>query len=513
MSNEIANNRSALRDFLGSVATVSGDLSNITAPPFVLAENSTVEIPQYWADHPSLFVSQAAEEDAEKRALSVLKYFIGTLRNQQYAGRPEDSGVKKPLNAFLGEIFLGHWRDEEIGETNLVAEQVSHHPPVTACYLWNDKHGVRASGFTQQEITFSGNVNIKQKGYAMLHLDKWDEDYLIPVPNIKVKGILSGTPYPELSGSYSLVGSNGYVSRIKFDGKSFFGTGQKNHFEATLYHTDRPGEVLYTAHGAWNGRLEFKDARADTKLDDFDVHELKSVKVQVADLSEQDPWESRNAWKDVIAALHRGDMKGVADSKSRLEEGQRQMRKEEEANGKQWQTLYFDRIESEPMFEKLSAVDPSSFVVDKTSGIWKANREAIANARKPYHGGRLPSNEKTADPVQNGAAKKPNINGQNGSVVSGTRESGSTGDEPNHQPESGLQSENRAEPGGETQINGLAVRPKSPSSEEQQRAQGTAAQSSTEVDNARAQGTPLSKEPSNAQVEAFLRAKASSLDR
>lgn len=394
MSNEIANNRSALKDFLGSVATVSGDLSNITAPPFVLSENSTVEIPQYWADHPSLFVSQGAEEDSEKRSLGVLKYFIGTLRNQQYAGRPENSGVKKPLNAFLGEIFLGHWKDEEIGETHLVAEQVSHHPPVTACYLWNDKHGVRAQGFTQQEITFSGNVNIKQKGYALLHLDKYDEDYLIPVPNIKVKGILTGVPYPELAGDYSLISSNGYISRIRFTGKSFFGSGQKNGFEAKLYHSDRPDKILYTASGAWNGRIQFNDARSGEELEHFDAHDLESVKVQADDLSKQDPWESRNAWRDVFAALHRGDMKGVASAKARLEDGQRHMREEEEAQGQQWKTLFFERVDSEPIFERLSALDPGSFTIDQAGGIWKANREAITNTKKPFHGDRMPNNER-----------------------------------------------------------------------------------------------------------------------
>ena len=160
MSNDIVSNRSTLKEFLASIATISGDLSNITAPPFVLAENSTVEIPQYWADHPLLFAAPAAEENPEKRALLVLKWFLGSLRNQQYAGRREEEGVKKPLNAFLGELFFGSWKNEELGETRLVSEQVSHHPPITACYLWNEKHGIRAEGFTQQEITFNGSVNI-----------------------------------------------------------------------------------------------------------------------------------------------------------------------------------------------------------------------------------------------------------------------------------------------------------------------------------------------------------------
>lgn len=220
---EVASNRSALREFLASIATISGDLSNITAPPFVLLEKSTVELPQYQADHTDLFLAPATEGDPAKRALLVLKNFLGSLRNQQYAGRGEDAGVKKPLNAFLGELFLGSWHDEESGETRVLSEQVSHHPPITACYIWNEKLGISAQGFTQQEITFSGNVHIKQKGYALLHIDAYDEDFLIPVPNVKVKGILTG-PYPELHGEYNLISSSGYVSHIKFEGKGFWGS-------------------------------------------------------------------------------------------------------------------------------------------------------------------------------------------------------------------------------------------------------------------------------------------------
>ncbi|KAF2829371.1 Oxysterol-binding protein [Ophiobolus disseminans] len=481
MANEIAYNRSALRDFLGSVATVSGDLSNITAPPFVLSENSTVEIPQYWADHPSLFVSQGAEEDAERRSLSVLKYFLGTLRNQQYAGRSEGSGVKKPLNAFLGELFLGHWKDEELGETRLVAEQVSHHPPITACYLWNDKHGVRAQGFTQQEITFSGNVIVKQKGYAMLHLDKWEEDYLIPVPNIKVKGIFGGVPYPELEGDYSLISSNGYISKIKFSGKSFFGSGQKHKFEAKLYHSDRPDQILYTAGGAWNGKITFNDARSGKEIESFNAQKIESVKVQVADLAEQDPWESRNAWQEVVGALNNGNMRGVANAKSRLEDGQRHMREEEQATGKQWQTVFFERKERDPIFDKLSALDPGSFIVDKAGGVWKANREAIQNVRKPYHGDLLPNNERVKtenSPRDSGV----DVSEQNGVAVTSAAQ------------DQAADSEETAEANGHV-FNNLALRQREINSQERKRAPSISA--------------TTYKEPTDEQVEAFLRARHS----
>lgn len=395
MSNSIASNRSTLKEFLASIATIQGDLSNITAPPFVLGEFSTVELPQYWADHPSLFISPAQEENEEKRALLVLKWFLGSLKNQQYAGRKEEDGVKKPLNAFLGELFLGSWNDEAAGETRLISEQVSHHPPVTACYLWNDKYGIRAEGFTQQEITFSGSVSIKQKGYAILHIDKYDEDYLIPVPNVKVKGILSGTPYPELVSSYSIISSNGIVSEVKFEGKSLLGLGggSKNSFEARVYRSDSPKDELYTAKGSWNGSFSICNARSGQEVENYDVGAQKAFPIVVANRSEQDPWESRRAWGGVIDALGKGDMKGTTDAKSIVEEGQRQMRRDEGAKGEQWQTVFFERRQSDPVFERLSAAHQDSFTLDSKGGIWKVNSDAISHSKKPYHADLLPTGQ------------------------------------------------------------------------------------------------------------------------
>src|SRR5947207_2485349 len=131
------------------LATIRGDLSNIAAPPFLLAPQSLVEFPSYWAEHPSIFVAPAAESDPQKRALLVLKWFLSAFKQQYYVGRDVKEGVKKPLNAFLGEVFLASWSDGS-ATTKVISEQVSHHPPITACYVWSDEHGVRAEGYSRQ---------------------------------------------------------------------------------------------------------------------------------------------------------------------------------------------------------------------------------------------------------------------------------------------------------------------------------------------------------------------------
>jgi hypothetical protein len=119
------------------------------------------EFSAYWAEHPSLFVAPAGEPDPERRALLVLKWFLSTLKEQH---NPKDENGKKkrlkPLNPFLGELFIGKWEDEA-GTTNLVSEQISHHPPATAFNVWNDKHGVRVSSLVSKSREKSNQYSCK----------------------------------------------------------------------------------------------------------------------------------------------------------------------------------------------------------------------------------------------------------------------------------------------------------------------------------------------------------------
>lgn len=63
----------------------------------------------------------------------VLRWFLSALKQQQYAGRRPEDGVKKPLNAILGELFLAEWKDHSIpGTTKLVSEQVRQGIPPLA---------------------------------------------------------------------------------------------------------------------------------------------------------------------------------------------------------------------------------------------------------------------------------------------------------------------------------------------------------------------------------------------
>lgn len=312
------------------------------------------------------------ESEPAKRALLVLKWFLSTLR-QQYSHRP-DRKKGKPLNPFLGELFLGHWATEE-GRTQLVAEQVSHHPPTTAFHIWNKEHGVSLQGYNCQKTRFDRTVRINRAGAALLHLDHYDEDYLLQLPGVHLEGFLPPPPTPEIDSDKPVYiqSSSGFTAKIDFSGKGWF-RGKKNSFSAILYATDEPLEVLYTAEGQWSGSFTMKDSVANEVVEVFDTDSPINSLI-VKPLDEQDPLESRRAWIKVTSSINAGNMSTVNNEKSKIETTQREMRKEEEAEGREWVRRYFKRVQQFPRVEELLAKIGAQLQPDQTGGIWQWDDE------------------------------------------------------------------------------------------------------------------------------------------
>lgn len=268
---------------------------------------------------------------------------------------------------------------------------------MTACYLWNDQAGIRAEGYACQEISFNGSVNVKQIGHAILHFDAYKEDYLIPLADVKIKGILSGATYPELDGEYHITSSTGFVSEIDFSGKKLLG-GKKNSVHATLFRQEPTGDKkhpLFTISGQWNDEMTIYEGGDDGRaIETINVPALKSLPMKVEDLEQQDEWESRKAWAGVIAALSNGDMQRTVDEKSKAEEAQRQMRKREEEKGVKWEPLFFSRLQTtrDPILEDLATDLMKDGLFSSRSGMWKFNHEKLKKGiEKPFRGSLKPS--------------------------------------------------------------------------------------------------------------------------
>ncbi|KAF7587059.1 Oxysterol binding protein [Aspergillus hancockii] len=393
-----ASSKGSWSSFLKSIASFNGDLSSLTAPPFILSSTSLTEYSAYWAEHPHLFVAPATESDPEKRALAVLKWFLSTL-HQQYCSRSEKLGSeKKPLNPFLGELFIGKWAtDENIGETTLISEQVSHHPPATAYAIRNEKHGVELQGYNAQKASFSSTIQVKQIGHALLTLtppnaDKNDpaqkEQYLITLPGLHIESLIYGTPFVELEKSTRIVSSTGYTAKIDYSGKGWL-SGKKNTFTAILYNeSEGEKKPLYTVDGQWSDKFTIKNARTKTEVDTYSVKDNKTTPLQLAPLDQQDLYESRRAWRDVASGIERGDMDAVSVAKTKIENAQRELRKVEKSEGREWERRFFNRIdenEDKGFLQLVQRAGLASLEGDKTGGVWRFDSASADGAKPPYH--------------------------------------------------------------------------------------------------------------------------------
>ncbi|KAI0890959.1 Oxysterol-binding protein [Annulohypoxylon nitens] len=365
--------KSAWFQFIKSVATFKGDLASLTAPPFLLAPQSIVEYSTYWAEHPTLLVSPAREECAQKRALRVLQWFLSTLRHQ-HASKDENGKRKKmkPLNPFLGEIFLGKWQDDA-GTTHLVTEQVSHHPPATAFKIWNDTHGVKLEGHVAPKAYFSSTINIERKGYSVLHIDKYNEDYLITMPKVHVEGIVTLQIAPELSGVSYIRGSSGYTSRINYSSKGWI-KGKSNTFTASIFRNDDENNPIYVLEGRWCDSYTIKDGKGKL-MDTVNLTSLQRTPLQVAPVESQHPLESRRAWKNVVNAIHANDIFAVGHEKGKIENAQRTLRRQEKETGETWKRRYFTHVKEDPIAEKLSIKTKAAPVDEHDGMIWKFDDE------------------------------------------------------------------------------------------------------------------------------------------
>ncbi|AAS51351.1 ACR125Wp [Eremothecium gossypii ATCC 10895] len=365
--------------FLKSIASFNGDLSSLTAPPFILSPVSLAEYSQYWGEHPDLFLAPKLITEAdgkvsaeERRMLAVVKWFIATLKSQ-YCSRSEALGSeKKPLNPFLGELFVGSWQNKghpELGEVVLLSEQVSHHPPVTAYTIFNDKNKVRLQGYNQVKASLSKmSLNVKQFGHALLELGDLDEQYLITLPPLHLEGLLAASPYVELEGKSCIQASNGMYCSIEYSGKGYF-SGKKNSFKARIFRSSGDAEdkdkALYTISGQWSGLSHIIDHRnSSSKKGEelfYDSSKTSIESLHVKPIDEQHPLESRKAWQKVAAAIISGDFDTIHREKTALEQSQRELRKEEEAKGINWRRRWFKDVDysagtSDNAFIKLAAL-------------------------------------------------------------------------------------------------------------------------------------------------------------
>lgn len=264
------------------------------------------------------------EDDAFARMKTVVKWYLSSFYKKP-------KGLKKPYNPILGETFRCYWQHPNGSRTFYIAEQVSHHPPVSAFYVTNREDGFSITCSILAKSKFYGNsTSAVLEGAATMTLLPRGECYTAGTPYAHCKGILMGTLSMELGGKINIECENtGYRTELEFKLKPFLGGSDAINVVTGKIKLGK--ETLATISGHWDKECRIKDVKTgeETILFKADAEmRSKRLKRYLVPMDEQLPHESKRLWRKVSDAIAREDQVAATDEKTLLEEDQRAKAKE-----------------------------------------------------------------------------------------------------------------------------------------------------------------------------------------
>lgn len=202
---DLDNQQSVITHLLTQVR-IGMDLTKITLPTFILETRSLLEMYADFFAYTELFLQIPDIKCPYERMKQVVKWYMSTFR----AGR-KSPVAKKPYNPILGELFQC-WYDTSSASTNMkdlvsdgpvpwankdqltfIAEQVSHHPPISAFYAEHYNKRIQLDGYTWTKSKFLGlSIGVHMVGKAVLSLIDYDEEYVLTFPSAYGRSILTG---------------------------------------------------------------------------------------------------------------------------------------------------------------------------------------------------------------------------------------------------------------------------------------------------------------------------------
>ncbi|KAH9949524.1 Oxysterol-binding protein [Amylocystis lapponica] len=347
---------------------VGMDLSKVTFPTFVLEPRSMLERITDFMSHPDLIFGAEKYDDAEERFIRVLQYYLA-------GWHIKPKGVKKPYNPVLGEFFRCRYDYPDGTQGFYVAEQVSHHPPVSAFFYISPENKVRIVGELRPKSKFLGNsVSTTMEGENRVYLMGRPDDgeYVISMPNMYARGILWGKMVLELGDSCTARNDrNALNADIQFKTRGYF-SGTYNAIAGRIRRgsTDA-GELL----GKWSSVMEYKSIKTSEKRVLFDVSKdgAKIAPKWVAPEDEQEPNESRRLWAKLTQAILAKDMEAATEAKTAVEEEQREQRRrrEETGDGDAFVPRFFEKQRDGRWLPKIALPDDTQEAVEAVkTWIW-----------------------------------------------------------------------------------------------------------------------------------------------
>eukprot|EP00826_Nyctotherus_ovalis_P061188 TRINITY_DN8682_c0_g1_i3.p1 TRINITY_DN8682_c0_g1~~TRINITY_DN8682_c0_g1_i3.p1 ORF type:complete len:384 (+),score=87.19 TRINITY_DN8682_c0_g1_i3:1356-2507(+) len=252
----------------------------------------------------------------------------------------------KPSNPILGETY-----EYVTKKYRFFSEQVSHHPPISACFAESPQYEVYFNTSVTMRFWMK-SLEFKPLGKAHIILKNHNEHYIVERPSSLAQNIIIGTMYLDTAGDTVSVNSRtNEKCYLNYHGK---GWTEASYGLIDGYIVNATGKKVYEISGKWTEAIWMTDIATKKKellwkrppnpehWEDYYCFPLFTL--QLNNLTERlkrilPHTDSR--FRTDQRALEEGNIQLASDEKFRLEELQRAARKYRADNKIEYKPTYF----------------------------------------------------------------------------------------------------------------------------------------------------------------------------
>lgn len=342
---------------------VGKDLSTISMPVSANEPISLLQRVSEQLEYAQLLDAAAVQKAPAQRLLRVAAFAISQFSNS----RCRERAVRKPFNPMLGETFeLVRTANEVPGGFRLLVEKVSHRPVRLACQADSANWSFSQSPAPTQkfwgksaELTTEGRVRV-----ALRLPDGTDELYSWNVATVFLRNVVMGEKYVEPVGSMTITNETlGSRAVVEFKQKGMFG-GRSEEVQVEC-HGPNGSSTGLSLTGNWTTSLNAVEGgkvvgeiwRAGDLVDDapqrYGLTRFAANLNEITEIEEGKLPPTDTRLRPDQRAAERGDLDEAEVWKTKLEEKQRERRRDAEARGDTHKPRWFVKVEGGDEGEEL----------------------------------------------------------------------------------------------------------------------------------------------------------------
>ncbi|KAI3814745.1 hypothetical protein L1987_14389 [Smallanthus sonchifolius] len=273
--------------------------------------------------------------------------------------RPLMFGVA-PYNPILGETHHASG-----GNLNVLLEQVSHHPPVSALYATNEKDNIEMTWCQHAVPKFQGtSIETRVVGKRELRLLNKGESYVMNSPNLVIKFL----PMPDVEwlGDVTIrCQETGLEARMCYKGNSFL--GRKGNYRAIIGKivSSQEMKTIYKINGRWDRIVTIEDISNGKSTVIYRAEDvISSLKTPIVkDPKGLQASESAVIWAKVNEGILSKSWDKANEAKTSTEEKERELVRSRKLKGETWVPKHFVLSGSKETGEWVWEVKPKNVKV------------------------------------------------------------------------------------------------------------------------------------------------------